>query len=69
MSDGSMSRVPWFTVVIVRCIRLGLPGFILWLMVPGRPLRLLLLLALSHLGVDPLLCGVVSPLWYVPIIR
>ena len=45
----------WFTVIIVRCIRLGLPGFILWLILPGRPLRLLLMLDLPLLGVGPML--------------
>ena len=45
----------WFTVFVVRCIRLGLPVVLLWVVLPGRPLRLLLLLGLPPLlGIGPM---------------
>ena len=59
----------WFTVLVVRCIRLGLPVVHLWVVHPGLPLRLPLLLGLLPLlGVAPMYWDVITPLMYVPII-
>ena len=48
----------WFTVLVVRYFRLGFPVVLLWVVLPGCPLRLPLLLGIPHFfGVDPLSWG------------
>ena len=59
----------WFTLLVVRYFRLGFPVVLLWVVLPGRPLRLPLLLGLPPLlGVDPMYWDEITPLMYVPII-
>ena len=59
----------WFTMLVVRCIRLGLPVVRLWVVRSGRPLRLPLLLGLLPLfGVAPMFWDLLPPLMYVTII-